>query len=335
MTMTKQIKAQAEAAQQCLTILRDAGLIGDNLLTKLADTRTAILEVLGKMYQVCNKGEEATGESLERVRNTITQLYGRAKWTDHDAMMDMVEGALEHFIQEAKETVAEVATVYCKSVDSLSTYRFKADADDSEFAEYFAADYRWHTGSITVGEWRDGLERGFAVLTNEHGCEITEEAPIKPAKVCPELGPECRGCPDCGAVMGDATYQEMFGEEAPLKPAKVELTEEIKAVARNSIKGLTIRVAELTKGIEEMPEDLGKEWLIVSALGTIAYEPFQGALRPALRMEKAIGFKGMLDAHAAAPQDVQVMRRIDALKAVLHSSQEALSKMQEVMGGEA
>ncbi|AWH15026.1 hypothetical protein [Aeromonas phage 85AhydR10PP] len=223
--MTKQIKAQAEAAQQCLTILRDAGLIGDNLLTKLADTRTAILEVLGKMYQVCNKGEEATGESLERVRNTVTQLYGRAKWADHDAMMDMVEGALEHFIKEAKETTIE--------------------------------------------------------------------------------------------------------------PTKVELTEEIKTVASNAIKGLTIRVAELTKEIEEMPEELGKEWLIVSALGTIAYEPFQGGLRPALRMEKALGFKGMLDAYAAAPHDVQVATRIDALKAVLHSSQEALSKIQEAMGGEA
>lgn len=105
--MTAQIRAQANAAQLCLTILRDAGLIGDNLLTKLADTRTAILEVLGKMYQVCNEGEEFTGESLELVRNTVTQLYGRAKWADHDAMMDMVEGAFEHFIQEHAETVAE------------------------------------------------------------------------------------------------------------------------------------------------------------------------------------------------------------------------------------
>lgn len=30
---------------------------------------------------------------------------------------------------------------------------------------------------------------------------------------CPTLGPTCRGCPDCGPVMGDATYQEMVAQE--------------------------------------------------------------------------------------------------------------------------
>ncbi|AWH15347.1 hypothetical protein [Aeromonas phage 14AhydR10PP] len=220
--------------------------------------------------------------------------------------------------------------------DVLLAYKFQRDNCKRNKAQFV------QQGSIVSALTDGGMFQELIALRKDAkvkavvSVEITEQpTTTPPAKVCPELGPECRGCPDCGAVMGDATYQEMFGEEAPLKPAKVELTEEIKAVARNSIKGLTIRVAELTKGIEEMPEDLGKEWLIVSALGTVAYEPFQGALRPALRMEKAIGFKGMLDAHAAAPHDVQVMPRIDALKAVLHSSQEALSKMQEVMGGEA
>lgn len=27
---------------------------------------------------------------------------------------------------------------------------------------------------------------------------------------CKEMGPTCRGCPDCMPVMGDATYREMF-----------------------------------------------------------------------------------------------------------------------------
>lgn len=31
---------------------------------------------------------------------------------------------------------------------------------------------------------------------------------------CPTLGPTCRGCPDCRPVMGDATYQAMFGERS-------------------------------------------------------------------------------------------------------------------------
>ncbi|MGI4260869.1 hypothetical protein ACR2VJ_27685 [Klebsiella pneumoniae] len=28
---------------------------------------------------------------------------------------------------------------------------------------------------------------------------------------CKTMGPTCSGCPDCGPVMGDATYREMFG----------------------------------------------------------------------------------------------------------------------------
>ncbi|MGL4355679.1 MAG: hypothetical protein ACRCTP_17740 [Aeromonas popoffii] len=118
--MTTQIRAQANAAQLCLTILRDAGLIGPNKLTKLGETRAAILEVLGKMYQVCNEGEEFTGECLERVRNTVTQLYGRAKWADHNAMMDMVEGAFERFIQEHMETVAEAEATVTETATSTA-----------------------------------------------------------------------------------------------------------------------------------------------------------------------------------------------------------------------
>lgn len=30
---------------------------------------------------------------------------------------------------------------------------------------------------------------------------------------CKTMGPGCRGCPDCGPVMGDATYQAMLGQQ--------------------------------------------------------------------------------------------------------------------------
>lgn len=33
------------------------------------------------------------------------------------------------------------------------------------------------------------------------------------ASKCKTMGPTCRGCPDCGPVMGDATYQAMFGQQ--------------------------------------------------------------------------------------------------------------------------
>ncbi|APU00775.1 hypothetical protein [Aeromonas phage Asp37] len=105
--MTNLTKAQSQAAQECLTILTDAKLIGSDLLTKMAECRTAILETLPKAYQSINAVEESTGENLDKVRNAVTNMYGRGKWADHDAMMNMVEGALESFIQEHMETVGE------------------------------------------------------------------------------------------------------------------------------------------------------------------------------------------------------------------------------------
>lgn len=152
--MTTQIRAQANAAQLCLTILADAGLIGSNKLTKLGDTRAAILEVLGKMYKVCNEGEEFTGECLERVRNTVTQLYGRAKWADHNAMMDMVEGAFEHYIQQHMETVAEEENTITESATSTM--------DQAMAVEDVQA--------ITKG-----LEERISYLTDRLNCMASEE----------------------------------------------------------------------------------------------------------------------------------------------------------------
>ncbi|APU00439.1 hypothetical protein [Aeromonas phage 3] len=105
--MTNLTKAQSQAAQECLTILTDAKLIGSDLLTKLTECRETILAALPKMYQSINAVEASTGENLDKVRNAVTNMYGRAKWADHDAMMNMVEGALESFIQEHMEAVGE------------------------------------------------------------------------------------------------------------------------------------------------------------------------------------------------------------------------------------
>lgn len=32
-------------------------------------------------------------------------------------------------------------------------------------------------------------------------------------RACKTMGPTCLGCPDCGPVMGDATYEAMFGKQ--------------------------------------------------------------------------------------------------------------------------
>ena len=100
--MTDFIKAKAAAAQLCLDILAANGLIGEELVTKLAAARAAILESLPKMYAACNAIEKQTGKNMFQVCEVVVQVYARAKWVDHDAMMTKVEALLVAFVEEAK-----------------------------------------------------------------------------------------------------------------------------------------------------------------------------------------------------------------------------------------
>ncbi|ANZ52229.1 hypothetical protein Ahp2_47 [Aeromonas phage Ahp2] len=101
-------KAEAQAAQLCLTILTDAGLIGENLVTKLRDAQQAILACLPKMYAACNQVEKETGKNMFRVSEAVVQMFSRAKWADHDAMMTRVEALLVAFVEEVKEEAPAV-----------------------------------------------------------------------------------------------------------------------------------------------------------------------------------------------------------------------------------
>lgn len=115
-------KAEAQAAQLCLTILTDAGLIGENLVTKLRDAQQAILACLPKMYAACNQVEKETGKNMFRVSEAVVQMFSRAKWADHDAMMTRVEALLVAFVEEApavEEKVEGLAPVACAHTPQL------------------------------------------------------------------------------------------------------------------------------------------------------------------------------------------------------------------------
>ncbi|MGL4352079.1 MAG: hypothetical protein ACRDC7_10915 [Aeromonas veronii] len=105
--MTTITQAQAQAANLCLTVLTDAGLIGDNLVTKLPAARAAIMACLPKMYAACRQVEAETGKNMHRVHIAVMQMYGRAKWADHDKMMDAVEAGLRALIVEEEAKVEE------------------------------------------------------------------------------------------------------------------------------------------------------------------------------------------------------------------------------------
>ncbi|QIZ02652.1 hypothetical protein AhyVDH1_047 [Aeromonas phage AhyVDH1] len=120
--MTKQTQAQAKAASLCLDILTASQLIGDDLVSKLPAARDAILEALPKAYAAINAVAVDTGEDVSKVRNAISSMYGRSKWADHDAMMDMVQGALESMVADAQKVVA-VAPVEPSTAMGDATYR--------------------------------------------------------------------------------------------------------------------------------------------------------------------------------------------------------------------
>ncbi|EKP9007277.1 3'-5' exoribonuclease [Escherichia coli] len=72
-------------------------------------------------------------------------------------------------------------------------------------------------------KWVKGIETRDSVNQNPHESEQNEpetkqpepEEQQEPEKVCTACGQIGDGnCPDCGAVMGDATYQETFNEES-------------------------------------------------------------------------------------------------------------------------
>ncbi|NYR51227.1 exonuclease [Escherichia coli] len=72
-------------------------------------------------------------------------------------------------------------------------------------------------------KWVKGIETRDSVNQNQHESEQNEpetkqpepEEQQEPEKVCTACGQIGGGnCPDCGAVMGDATYQETFNEES-------------------------------------------------------------------------------------------------------------------------
>ncbi|MGL5215834.1 MAG: hypothetical protein ACRC8R_11960 [Aeromonas hydrophila] len=307
--MTNLTKAQAKAAQLCLDILTKAGLIGDELITKLPAAREAILEALPKAYSSIREVEEDAGVNLDTVRNSVCQMYGRNKWADHDAMMDTVEGLLNGFVADGYKVASPVSV------------------------------------------------------------EVTEPATTTPAKpsACPTFGAECRGCPDCSAVMGDATYQEMeqglkeevelieevgdttmettqpepeidMGMDTPStkpaptpgndEPVYLEPSEEVINTAKESVKGLKVRIENLEKALENGGQSM-KEFIIVSQLGSVGYELIRGEWKATADLINMTGFETMEMALEACPAWLCAQGRGVAIADNLHHSKAALEQLTE------
>ncbi|MGL4755940.1 MAG: hypothetical protein ACRCXB_26580 [Aeromonadaceae bacterium] len=115
--MTTLTQAQATAAKLCLKILTDAGLIGENLVTKLRDAQQAIGECLPKMYAACREVENDTGKNMFLVSEVVVQMFSRAKWADHDAMMNRVESGFRAMVEEALKVQAVQVEVAPATVD--------------------------------------------------------------------------------------------------------------------------------------------------------------------------------------------------------------------------
>lgn len=304
--MTNLTKAQAKAAQLCLDILTKAGLIGDELITKLPAAREAILEALPKAYSSIREVEEDAGVNLDTVRNAVCQMYGRNKWADHDAMMDTVEGLLKGFVADGLKVSAPVEVA------------------------------------------------------------VTEQ-PTAQRSACPTFGAECRGCPDCSAVMGDATYQEMeqaLKEEVELieevgditmettqpepeidmgmdipstkpapapgndEPVYLEPSEEVINTAKESVQGLRIRIESMEKALENGGERL-KDFIIVSRLGSVGYELIRGEWAATADLTNVAGFETLDMALESCPVWLCPQERGIAIADNLHHSKAALEQLTE------
>lgn len=104
------VSAQATAANNIITLLTEARLLGQYKHTKLSEARESITVVLSKGYAELNRMEKVTGKNMHNVWMAVTQMRGRAKWADHDNMMDILEAALKGFITEyTVETTVETA----------------------------------------------------------------------------------------------------------------------------------------------------------------------------------------------------------------------------------
>ncbi|MGL5007349.1 MAG: hypothetical protein ACRC53_08305 [Plesiomonas sp.] len=96
------------------------------------------------------------------------------------------------------------------------------DYEESHYEHGVRDALQWVAGLVNAtphnpDEYKDlsmPLDDAEAFLAERGGMamrRVWNELDVK--SVCKTLGPTCKGCPDCGPVMGDATYQEMFGHQ--------------------------------------------------------------------------------------------------------------------------
>lgn len=123
------VSAQATAAKNIITLLTEASLLGQHKHTKLNEAREAITVVLSKCSTELSRMEKVTGKNLWYVYMAMTEMRGRARWADHDNMMNTVEATLKGFITEytneadatTEVTDTEVATEVATTTTEATT----------------------------------------------------------------------------------------------------------------------------------------------------------------------------------------------------------------------
>lgn len=296
MTITIE-KAQSQAAELCLTILTDAGLIGDNLITKLPAARDAILECLPKMYAVCRQVEGETGKNMYLVSKAVVQMFGRGKWADHNEMMGRVEAAFRALIVEEVEVEVVHFEIKPEMGRDAGVRRFNAKGQTHEKSEILT-DGEWKASALTVGEVRTMLSFGSAFKV---------EAPVVTVEV---------------TEPATAT---------PVDPAVAALVQ----VAKDSQEGLNNRLHHYQSRICALSLDKLNEFIIVSRMGCIAYEVVNGSLIPCKDLIFAPGSMDEVELSEGLPPHMTVQKRIHAMQEVIDRSKEALKQIEHFLKGVA
>ncbi|EET4529948.1 3'-5' exoribonuclease domain-containing protein [Escherichia coli] len=147
--------------------------------------------------------EQATAETMEP---DATEHHQDTQPLDAQSQVDAKYEKLRAELHEARENIPPKNPVDADKVLAASRGEFVEGISDPNDPK-----------------WVKGIETRDSVNQNQHESEQNEpetkqpepEEQQEPEKVCTACGQAGDGnCPDCGAVMGDATYQETFNEES-------------------------------------------------------------------------------------------------------------------------
>lgn len=361
MTITIE-QAQSQAAEICLTILTDAGLIGENLITKLPAARAAILEALPKMYAACRQVEGDTRKNMFLVSEVVSQMFGRAKWADHDKMMDAVEAGLKALVLEAQEEVLE--TQEAEASEAMEE-TVRNGVEGMTVRINTLTQFLHHEASPEhLEEYLITSELGTVAFTPEPSSE-TAFAPHPDLRYAPGFKREFAAMEMAGQTYKvtkrrdaiqeviDSTRQALAqcekwleDREAKAAAVTVEVTEEathptadplagLIQSAKDSRDSLNDRLYYYQSRICALPLDKLNEFIIVSRTEGVAYDASSGSLTPCQDLIFAPGSTDEVGLWEGLPENLKVQKRIHAMQDVIDRSKKAMKQVERFLEGEA